>query len=162
MQFHHHWLVPGWLHHLHQWIRWGGGQETGVQQQLSLEDSQSSLKWLPSSKAKEERSPVPPRRKQLPGNQHYSGHPPMPIILQSLYSFAEIQNHYVMLLFYQILEPRQFTIPLIPSRLPSWFNGSLAILLFQLTNEHTKQPKKPPPLPSTQSFLSPFPALCRL
>ena len=110
-----------------------GGKETGVQQKLPLENSQSSLKWLPSSKAKEERSPIPTRRK-LPRNQHYSGHPPVPIILQSLYSFAEIQNHYVKLLFYQILAPLQFTIPLTPSRLPSSFNGSLAILLFQLTN----------------------------
>ena len=41
-------------------------QETGAQQQLSLEDPQSSLKWLPPSKPKEECSPAPTRRKQLP------------------------------------------------------------------------------------------------
>ena len=35
------------------------GQETGLQQQLSLEDPQSSLKWIPNpSKPKEEHSPV--------------------------------------------------------------------------------------------------------
>ena len=34
------------------------GQETGLQQQLSLEDPQSSLKWLSPSKPKEEHSPV--------------------------------------------------------------------------------------------------------
>ena len=57
------------------------GQETGVQQQLLLEDPHSSLKWLPLSDPKEEHLPAPTRRKQLPWDQHYHGHPPMPTIL---------------------------------------------------------------------------------
>ena len=108
-------------------------QETGVQQQLSLEDPQSSLKWLPPSKPMEERSPVPTRRKQLPWNQHHPGHPPTPTTLQSPYSFAQITNHYVKLSFHQILKSLQFTIPVTPFLLPSSFNGSLSILPFQIT-----------------------------
>ena len=40
------------------------GQETGAQQQLSVEDPQSSLKWLPPSKPKEERL-LAPKKKQF-------------------------------------------------------------------------------------------------
>ena len=115
------------------------GQETGVPQQLSLANPYSSLKWLPPSKPKEEHSPAPTRRKQLPWNQHYPGYPPMPTILQSPYSFAQIANHYAKLSFHQILKHLQFTIPLTPFCLPSPFNP-LA----------DKAAKEPPPLPPAQ------------
>ena len=45
-------------------------EETRVQRQLSLENPQSSLKWLPPPKTKEERSPAPTKSKQLPWIQH--------------------------------------------------------------------------------------------
>ena len=63
------------------------GQETRAQQQLSLEDSHSSLKWLPPSKSKEEHLQASTRKKQLIWNQHDPGHPPTSTILQSSYSF---------------------------------------------------------------------------
>ena len=110
------------------------GTKTGAQYQLSLEDPQSILKWLQTSKSKEECSPAPTRRKQLPWKKLYAGNPPMPIILQSLHSFAQIANHFVKPSFHQILVPLQVTIPLTPSCLPSSLNGSLAILPFQITN----------------------------
>ena len=59
-------------------IEW---QEMGVQQQLSLEDPHSSLKWLPPSNPKEEHLPVPMGRKQLPWNQNCHGLPLTPTIL---------------------------------------------------------------------------------
>ena len=65
------------------------GQEIGVQLQLSLEDPHASLMWSPPSQQKEEYLPAPMRRKQLPWNQHYPGHPPMPPILQSPYSCTD-------------------------------------------------------------------------
>ena len=79
----------------------------GVQQQLSLEDPHSSLNWSPPSKQKEEHLPTM-RRKQLPWNQHYPGHPTTATIL-SLYSFA--QSPCVKLSFiHPILEHSQSTI----------------------------------------------------
>ena len=138
------------------------GQEMGMQQQFSLEDPQSRLKWLPPSKPKGQRSPAPTRRYQLSWNQHYPGNLPTPTILQSLYSFAEIANHYVKLSFHQILIPLEFAIPLTPYRLPFSFNESLAILPFQVTNKLTNQPKNPPPLPPKEPFLFHFLVLFRL
>ena len=76
--------------------------------QLSLEDPQSSLKWLPPSKPKEILSPAPTRRKQLPWNRYYRGYPPMPTILNHYIFFAQIVNHYVKLSCHQI--PRTFSI----------------------------------------------------
>ena len=134
-------------------------REMGAQQQFLLEDPQSSMKWLPLSKPKEERSPAPTRRKQMLWNQHNPGHPLMTTIFQSPYSFGQIVNHYVKLLYHQILVPLQFTIPLTP---PPPFNGSLTILPFQVMNLPTKQPKKSPLSPPTQSFLFLFSALYRL
>ena len=110
------------------------GEEIGTQQQMSLEDPQSNVKCLPPPKPKGDRSPAPTRKKQLPGNQEYPGHLPMPTILQSPYSFAQITNHSVELSYHQILVPLQFTIPFSPSHLPSSFNGYLAILKFQVPN----------------------------
>ena len=110
------------------------GQETRVQHQLSLEDLQSRLKWLPLSKPKNEHSPAPTKRKQLPRNQHYPRHLPKLTILQSPHSFAQIVDHYVNPSYYGILVPLQFTILFTPSPLPSSFNGSLAIVLSQVTN----------------------------
>ena len=55
--------------------------------------------------------------------------------------------------FHPILEHSQSTIPSTPYCLPSSFNGSLAIPLFQVTFQTTKYPKKPPPLQQTQFFL---------
>ena len=49
-------------------------------------------------------------------------------------SFAVTVNHYVKLSYHQILVPLQFTILLTPSLFPFSFNGSLAILPFQVTN----------------------------
>ena len=126
------------------------GQETGVQQQLSLEDPQSSLKWSLPSKQREEHLPAPMRKKQLPWNQHYPGHLPTPTILQSPYSFAQTVSPSVKLSFNPILRHSQSTILYC---LPSSFNGSLAILLFQVTILQTKQLKKPPPCPQIQFFL---------
>ena len=122
------------------------GQETEAQQQLSLEDPQSSVKWLPLSKPKEEHPPTPTRRKQLSWNQHYLEHSSMLIIFQTQYSCTQTANHYVKLSFHQILVP-------LPSRLSSSFNGSLAILPFLVMNQPTTQREKLPPLPPTQSFL---------
>ena len=68
------------------------GQEIGVQLQLSLEDPHASLMWSPPSQQKEEYLPAPMRRKQLPWNQHYPGHPPMPPILQSPYSCTDSKS----------------------------------------------------------------------
>ena len=62
------------------------GQKTG----FSLENLQSSVKWLPPSKPKEEHSAAPTKRKQLPWNQH--GHPPTPTILQSPYFCTDIKS----------------------------------------------------------------------
>ena len=109
------------------------GQETGTQQQLSLEDPNSSLKWSSPSKQKEEHLPAPIKRKQLPWNQHYPGHPPTPTILQSPYSFAQTVSPCVKLSFHPIVEHSQSTIPSTPYHLPSSFNGYLAILPFQVT-----------------------------
>ena len=81
------------------------GQETGVHQQLSLENPHSILKWLAPSKLKEAYLPTPTRRKQPQWNQHYRGHPAMPIILQSPYSFTQTANPYVKFSFHLILEP---------------------------------------------------------
>ena len=111
-----------------------GGARQRAWQHLSLEDPQSSLKWLLPSKPKGDRSPVPTRRKQVPWSQHYPGPPPMLAIFQWPYSFAQITNHYVTLSYHQIFVPLQFTIPLTSPRLPSSFNGSLAILTFQVMN----------------------------
>ena len=61
------------------------------------------------------------------------GHLPTPTILQSPYFFAKIVSPCVKLSFHPILEHSQFTIPSTPYRLPSSFNGSLAILPFQVT-----------------------------
>ena len=66
------------------------GQETGVQQQLSLDNPQSNLKGLPPSKPKEERSPAPTKRKQLPWNQYR--HTPTPTILQYPYFCTDIKS----------------------------------------------------------------------
>ena len=108
--------------------------EIGLQQQLPLEDPQSSLKLLPPSKLKVERSPALTRRKQLLWNQLQSGHPPMTTILQSPSTFSETVNPYVKLSYHKILIPLQFTIVLIPFPLSFLFNGSLAILPFKVTN----------------------------
>ena len=87
------------------------GQETGAQQQLSLKNHQSSRKWLLPSKPKEDHLPAPTRRKQRPWNQHDPGHPLMPTILQSPYSFAQIANHYVKLSYHKIWIPGHSVIP---------------------------------------------------
>ena len=55
----------------------------------------------------------------------------MPIIIQTLYSLAQIANHHAKLPFCQTLVLRQFAIPLTPSRLPFSFSGALAILPFR-------------------------------
>ena len=109
------------------------GPETEVQLQLSLEDPHSSLKWSPPSKQKEEHSPAPMRRKQLPWNQHYPGHPPTPTIPQSPYSYAQIVRPCVKLSSRPILEHSQSTIPSTLYRLPSSVNGYLTILLFKVS-----------------------------
>ena len=81
---------------------------------------------------------------------HYPGHLPTPTILQSPYSFAQTVSPSVKLSFNPILRHSQSTILYC---LPSSFNGSLAILLFQVTILQTKQLKKPPPCPQIQFFL---------
>ena len=117
----------------------------GVQQQLSLEDPHSSLNWSPPSKQKEEHLPTM-RRKQLPWNQHYPGHPTTATIL-SLYSFA--QSPCVKLSFIHPIH----NIPSTPCSLSSLFNGSLANLPFQVAIQPTKQPKKPSPFIATDTML---------
>ena len=64
------------------------GQETGMQQQLSLGDPLSRMNWSPPLKQKVEHLPAPMRRKQLSWNQHYPGHPPTTTSLQYSYYFA--------------------------------------------------------------------------
>ena len=71
--------------------------------------------------------------KLLPWNPHYPGHPPTPTIPQSTYSFAQTVGPCVKLSSHPILEHDQSTVPSTSYRLPSSFNGSLAILLFQVT-----------------------------
>ena len=66
----------------------GLGEGGRGQLQLLLEDPHSSLKSSPPSKGKEGLLPANMRRKQLPQNLHYPGHPPTPTILQSPYTFA--------------------------------------------------------------------------
>ena len=92
-----------------------------------------TLKWSPPSEQKEEHSPALMRRKQLPWNQHYPGYPPTPTILQSPYSFPQTVSPCVKLSSHPILEHSQSTIPSTPYRLPSSFNGSLAVLPFEVT-----------------------------
>ena len=99
-------------------------------QKLSLEDPHSSLKWSPPPKQKEGLLPAPMRRKPLPWNLQYPGHPPTSTILQSPYSFAQTVSPCVKLSPHSILEHSQSTIPSTPHRLPSSFNGFLAILPF--------------------------------
>ena len=62
-------------------------------------------------KTKEDHLPAPTRKKQRPWNQHYPGHPLMPTILQSPYSFAQIANHYVKLSYHKIWIPGHSVIP---------------------------------------------------
>ena len=69
-----------------EWQEMGGGGRGQVQ--LLLENPHSSLKSSPPSKGKEGLLPANMRRKQLPWNLHYPGHPPTPTTLQSPYSFA--------------------------------------------------------------------------
>ena len=92
-------------------------------------------------------------RKLLPWNPHYPEHLPTPTIPQSPYSSAQTVSPCVKLSSHPILEHSQFTVPSTPSRLPSLFNGSLAILSFQVMISQTRQSKKQQPLPQTQFYL---------
>ena len=93
------------------------------------------------------------RKKQLPWNLHYPAHSPMPLILQSPYSFAQRVSPCVKLSSHPILEYSPSKITSTSFRLPSSSNGSLAILPFRVVISPAKQPKKPPPLLQTQFFL---------
>ena len=111
----------------------------GVQQQLSLEDPHSSLNWSPPSKQKEEHLPTM-RRKQLPWNQHYPGHPPTATIL-SLYSFA--QSPCVKLsLFIQslnILNPQYSINSMFSFIFIQWIPGQSTIPSSDLANKAAKE-----------------------
>ena len=85
------------------------GQETGVQQHLSLEDPQSSLEWLPPSKTKgrtftssyeEEAAAIESALYWTFANAIQSSF--------NHYTVAQIADHYVKLSFQQILVPLQF------------------------------------------------------
>ena len=95
--------------------------------------SPSSLKWLTPSKRKEGFLLALMRRKLLPWNPHYPGHLPTSTIPQSPYSSAQTISPCVKLSSHPISEHSKSTVPSIPYRLPSSFNGSLAILPFQVT-----------------------------
>ena len=99
------------------------------------------------------------RKKQLPWNLHYPGHPPMPTIIQSPYSSAQTISPCVKPSYHHILERSLPAIPSVPFHLQPLSSGSLVILLFQATISQTKQPKKRPLLPQTQLFPSLYLAL---
>ena len=124
-----------------------------VQLEFSLEDPLSSLKWSLPSKQEEESLPAPMRKKQLSWNLHYPRLPPTPTILHTPYSCAQTLSPCVKPSSPPILEHSQSTIPSTSYHIPISFNGSLAILQFQVMIQPTKQPKNLPPLPLTPFLL---------
>ena len=100
------------------------GQEMGAQQQLSLRGSPIQPEVVTTIKTK--------------GRTFASSYEEEAAAMELALSWTSTNaNHPVITIlfcrdskFHQILVPLQFTIPLTPSS----FNGSLAILLFQVTN----------------------------
>ena len=137
-------------------------EKKGVPQQLSLDDPHSSLKWLPPSKPKEEHSPVHSVKNiqsALSWIFRNANQPSISILFctdsKSLCEALISSNPRTSSIHNSINSLTLF-------RFPSLFNGSLAILPFQVTNQPTKQPKKTPQLPQTQSFLFLFLVIFRL